>query len=123
VTLHANRVIQLALTALLLSAAVKPAMACSCKGESSPCWEIGVGNAAFTGKVISVSPAFLNRYNRSSRSDVDRIIEFYNQLKSGAAGGNLPALKETLRPFFGKHGSDLPFRSAVYAGAAQWASQ
>lgn len=96
-TSHVNRVMWIALPALLVSAAVTPVMACSCIGESSPCWEIGVGNAAFTGKVLSVSPAFLNRYSRSSRSDVGRIIEFYGQLKSGTVGLNLPALKETFR--------------------------
>jgi hypothetical protein len=72
-----------------------PAMACSCTGARSPCYEVATGSAVFTGRVISVSPAFLNRLNRSSRADSDRVGQFYDQLLSGVPPQNLQVLKET----------------------------
>jgi hypothetical protein len=71
--------------------------ACSCSGALSPCNEVAAGSAVFTGKVISVSPAFLNRLNRSSRADAGRIGQFYDQLVSGVPAQNLQGLKETFR--------------------------
>jgi hypothetical protein len=81
----------------LLCCAVEPAMACNCTGVLSPCGEVAAGSAVFTGRVISVSPAFLNRLNRSSRSDASRVGRFYNQLLSGVPAENLQVLKETFR--------------------------
>jgi hypothetical protein len=72
-----------------------PAMACSCSGTLSPCYEVGAGAAVFTGKVISVSPAFLNRLNGSSRADASRVAQFRDQLSAGVPAQNLPGMKET----------------------------
>jgi hypothetical protein len=72
-----------------------PTMACSCTGALSPCYEVATGSAVFTGRVISVSPAFLNRLNRSSRADAGRVAQFYDQLMSGVPVQNLPGMKET----------------------------
>ena len=72
-----------------------PVMACNCSGALSPCYEVAGGSAVFTGKVISVSPAFLNRLNRSSRADASRVGQFYDQLASGVPAQNLPGMKET----------------------------
>jgi hypothetical protein len=47
--------------------------------------------------VISVAPAFLNRFNRASRSDAGRVSQFYAQLESGGPEQNLQVLKETFR--------------------------
>jgi hypothetical protein len=85
-----------ALPALLLCA-IQPAIACNCIGGHSPCGEIVLGSAAFTGRVVSVSPAFLNRFNRSSRVDVSRVGQFYTQLTTGVPAQSLQALKETFR--------------------------
>ncbi len=71
--------------------------ACSCNRAHTPCYEVAAGSAVFTGRVISVSPAFLNRFNRSSRSDAGRVSQFYAQLQSGSPEQNLQALKETFR--------------------------
>jgi hypothetical protein len=73
-----------------------PVMACSCTGALSPCYEVATGSAVFTGRVISVSPAFLNRLNRSGRADVGRVAQFYDQLVSGVPAQNLIGMKETL---------------------------
>src|SRR5271154_3063000 len=72
-----------------------PVRACSCSGALSPCYEVAAGSAVFTGKVISVSPAFLNRLNRSSRADTGRVTEFYDQLVSGVPARTLQGMKET----------------------------
>ncbi len=72
-----------------------PVMACNCSGALSPCYEVAGGSAVFTGKVISVSPAFLNRLNRSSRADAGRVGQFYDQLASGVPAQNLQGMKET----------------------------
>ncbi len=74
-----------------------PVMACSCTGALSPCYEVAAGSAVFTGRVISVSPAFLNRLNRSSRADAGRVGQFYDQLVSGVPTQNLQGMKETFR--------------------------
>jgi hypothetical protein len=74
-----------------------PAMACNCTGALSPCYEVASGSAVFTGRVISVSPAFLNRLNRSSQADAGRVGQFYDQLVSSAPAQNLQGLKETFR--------------------------
>jgi hypothetical protein len=70
-------------------------MACKCSGALSPCYEVVTGSAVFTGTVISVSPAFLNRLNRSSRADADRVGQFYDRLSSGVPAQNLQGMKET----------------------------
>src|SRR5580658_3184941 len=72
-----------------------PAMACNCSGALSPCYEVATGSAVFTGRVISVSPAFLNRLNRSSRADAGRVAQFYDQLMSGVPAQNMQGMKET----------------------------
>jgi hypothetical protein len=72
-----------------------PAMACSCSGALSPCYEVAAGSAVFTGRVISVSPAFLNRLNRSSRADAGRVGQIYDQLSSGVPAQSLQVMKET----------------------------
>jgi hypothetical protein len=72
-------------------------IACSCSGALSPCYEVASGSAVFTGKVISISPAFLNRLNRSSRADAGRVGQFYDQLVSGVPAQNLQGMKETFR--------------------------
>jgi hypothetical protein len=72
-------------------------MACSCSGTLSPCYEVATGSAVFTGRVISISPAFLNRLNGSSRADVGRVGKFYDQLVSGVPAQNLQGLKEKFR--------------------------
>jgi hypothetical protein len=85
---------------LYLSALVllpRPMSACSCNRAHTPCYEVAAGSAVFTGRVISVSPAFLNRFNRSSRSDAGRVSQFYSQLESGSPEQNLQVLKETFR--------------------------
>ncbi len=69
-------------------------MACNCSAALSPCYEAGAGSAVFTGRVVSVSPAFLNRLNRSSRADADRIRQFNDQLAAGVPAQNLPEMKE-----------------------------
>src|SRR5580704_18084346 len=71
------------------------ATACSCSGALSPCYEVGAGSAVFTGKVVSISPAFLNRLNRSNRADAGRIGQFYDQFSSGISPRNLQGMKET----------------------------
>src|SRR5580658_995660 len=70
-------------------------MACSCTGALSPCYEVATGSAAFTGRVLSVSPAFLNRLNRSSRADAGLVGQFYDQLVSGVPAQSLQEMKET----------------------------
>jgi hypothetical protein len=72
-----------------------PVLACNCSGALSPCYEVAGGSAVFIGKVISVSPAFLNRLNRSSRADAGRVGQFYDQLASGVPAQNLQGMKET----------------------------
>jgi hypothetical protein len=72
-----------------------PVMACSCTSAVSPCYEVATGSAVFTGRVISVSPAFLNRLNRASRADAGRVGQFYDQLLSGVPAQNLQDMKET----------------------------
>jgi hypothetical protein len=72
-----------------------PMIACNCTGALSPCYEVATGSAVFTGRVISVSPAFLNRLNRSSRADAGRVAQFYDQLVSGVPAQNLQGMKET----------------------------
>jgi hypothetical protein len=72
-----------------------PAMACNCSGALSPCNEVAAGSAVFIGRVISVSPAFLNRLNRSSRADAGRVAQFYDQLVSGVPMQNPQGMKET----------------------------
>ena len=72
-----------------------PVMACSCSGARTPCYEVATGSAVFTGRVISVSPAFLNRLNRSNRADTDRVGQFYDRLVSGVPAQNLQGMKET----------------------------
>jgi hypothetical protein len=73
----------------LLLCAIQPAIACNCIGGHSPCGEIVLGSAAFTGRVISISPAFLNRLDRSSRVDVSRLGQFYTQLATGVPAQSL----------------------------------
>jgi hypothetical protein len=72
-----------------------PVIACNCSGTLSPCYEVATGAAIFTGTVISVSPAFLNRLNRASRGDAGRVGQFYDQLVSGVPAQSLQAMKET----------------------------
>jgi len=73
-----------------------PALACSCAtGGHTPCGEITLGSAAFTGRVVSVSPAFLNRLNQSSRLDAGRVAQFYDQLAGGAPSTGIQELKQT----------------------------
>src|ERR1700723_3334726 len=74
-----------------------PVIACGCTGALSPCYEVATGSAVFTGRVISFSPAFLNRLNRSSREDAGRVGQFYDQLVSGIPAQNLQGMKETFR--------------------------
>jgi hypothetical protein len=74
-----------------------PAMACNCTGALSPCYEVASGSAVFTGRAISVSPAFLNRLNRSSQADAGHVGQFYDQLVSSVPAQNLQGLKETFR--------------------------
>jgi hypothetical protein len=69
-------------------------MACSCSGALSPCYEVAGGSAIFTGTVISVSPAFLNRLNRASRTDASRVGQFYEQLSSAVPAQSLQGMKE-----------------------------
>jgi len=87
-----------------------PVMACNCTGGHSPCGEVVLGSAAFTGRAISVSPAFLNRFNRSNRSDAGRVAQFYDQLGSGVAAQNLQELKERFRAFVPDLPADLSQR-------------
>jgi hypothetical protein len=73
-----------------------PVMACSCSGALSPCYEVATGSAVFTGRVVSVSPAFLNRFNpANNRSDWTRVAQFYDQLMSGVPEQSLQVMKET----------------------------
>jgi hypothetical protein len=83
--------------ALLLCGELQSAIACNCVGGHTPCGEIVLGSAAFTGRVISISPAFLNRLNRSSRLDVNRVRQFYTQLATGVPAQSLQGLKDTFR--------------------------
>jgi hypothetical protein len=71
-----------------------PVIACNCIGALSPCYEVATGSAIFTGRVISVSPAFLNRFNHGNRADAGRVAQFYDQLMSGVAAQNLQQMKE-----------------------------
>jgi hypothetical protein len=72
-----------------------PVMACSCTGPLTPCYEVATGSVVFTGRVLSVSPAFLNRCNRSRRADAGRVGQCYDQLRSGVPAQNLQGMKET----------------------------
>jgi hypothetical protein len=83
------------LAALSLILLPWPVMACSCTGALSPCYEVATGSAVFTGRVLSVSPAFLNRFNRGSRADAGRVGQFYEQLRSGIPAQSLQGMKET----------------------------
>src|SRR5580698_3119720 len=74
-----------------------PVIACSCTGALTPCYEVARGSAVFIGRVISISPAFLNRLNRSSRADASPVGQFYDQLVSGVPAQNLQGMKSTFR--------------------------
>ncbi len=73
------------------------AFACSCTQGHSACQEVTEGSAVFIGRVLSVSPPFVNRLNPASRAQADRVLQFHEQLDSGAAGQSLQSLKETFR--------------------------
>lgn len=87
-----------------------PVFACSCTGGHTPCGEITLGSAVFTGTVVSVSPAFLNRLNPASRVDADRVSQFYNQLASGAQTQGISQLKQTFRSLLPALPPDLAAR-------------
>jgi hypothetical protein len=71
--------------------------ACGCEGKPSPCGEIVAGAAAFTGRVVSVSPAFLNRYSRANNAETGRVLPFYEELSLDEPARDLPQLKEAFR--------------------------
>ena len=85
------------LCSIVLFSAVPAALACNCMAGHSACDEVAVGVAVFTGRVLSVSPAFLNRLNPASRGQSDGIVRFHEQLGSAALGQSLEALKKTFR--------------------------
>ncbi len=73
------------------------AFACSCMQGHTACQEVTEGSAVFIGRVLSVSPPFVNRLNPASRAQADRVLQFHEQLDAGAAGQSLQSLKETFR--------------------------
>ncbi len=92
-----------------LGAAV-PALPCACESGHTACGEVTAGSAVFIGRVLSVSPAFLNRFNRSSRADGNRVTEFYNQLKSGSPEQSVENLKQAFRSLVSGLSPDMAHR-------------
>jgi hypothetical protein len=87
---------------LLFLAALLSRAACACECQISfrPCHEIGASDLVFIGKVESIAPVFLNRWNLANRASVQTLNDLYLDAQDHPSDAALTRLKEGYRRVF-----------------------
>lgn len=86
--------------ALLILTLTGGLYACQCQTSFRPCNEVGASDLVFTGRVESITPIFLNRWNRTSEASVKELNELYLAAQDHPSPESLELLKNGYRKAF-----------------------
>jgi hypothetical protein len=78
--------------------ALWPAKACVCENTGGgACRQVSAETVAFIGRVVSVTPRFLDHWNLSRRPALNEILQMDEKALEDASAGSLAALKARIR--------------------------
>jgi hypothetical protein len=77
-----------------------PVCACKCDATFSACHEVGASDLIFIGRVESIEPVFLSRWNLSSRSSVRSLNDAYTDAQQHPSAAALNHLKDEYLKIF-----------------------
>jgi len=88
---------RLLLLALLL---VRTANSCECQTSFRPCNEVVASDLVFIGRVESITPIFLNRWNVANHAALQSLNDAYIEAEKQPSDAALAHLKDTYRKSF-----------------------